>query len=409
MKVWITIWMILVLVNGVGCNEEEPTGPSTLAPVQIPVVEKTKNPPREKDPLAALRVGTKHRKDSREKTGVTEKDSIHQKDSLLLVARCQGAKLRVALEIGNTDRPYLDGDAFVKLAKTVSERALSMPLENEFITCDLMEASYWARDAQGGVDFVVRYPVEATATHSVWVVPDVGEPTRIEASEIPQGVFVGQLMRVAHYLGEYKGEVANGLRLLERALRMDGNNLDVLALYVEWMIDINPSTAHDRIQAFEDKNEVSNRTKLLRAQALFARGKKEDTAAGDALLAEVLAEEPSHGEARFHQAHRWVDKGERKEAMRAFRALLKDEPTLGMIRCTLGELLIQDGDKEGALKELDACLEFDGDDASARLQRAQLLISADRRDDAHADLKALKRLVPDDPAVGRLEKQLATP
>jgi thioredoxin-like negative regulator of GroEL len=409
MKGWISTWMILAVLAGVGCKNEEQAGPSTLAPVQIPVVQKPVTIPPGEDSLAGLRAGTQHRKTSREKTGVTDEGSIYQKDSSLVLVRCEGGKIRIAVEGGNTNHTYLDGEELVVLAKRVSERALSTPLENEFIACDLMEASYWARDAQGSADFVVRYPVEATETFSLWVVPDVGEPTRIEASEIPSRVFVGQLLRVAHYLGEYKGEIRNALILLERALRLDGANLDALALYVEWMVEFKPSTAYERILAFEEQNGVSNRTKLLRAQSLFARGQSEDAKVGDALLAEVLAVDPAHREARFHVAHRLMEKGDRKGALAAFRSLLEQEPALGMVRCTLGELLIQLGDSVAALKELDACLEFDEDDASARLQRADLLIAAGRLDEARADLTALKRLVPGDPAVGRLEKRLSTP
>ena len=99
-----------------------------------------------------------------------------------------------------------------------------------------------------------------------------------------------------------------------------------------------------------------------------------DTAAAEDLIATVLQEEPSNGEALILHARLSLHKGETANAIAALRTVLRDDPTSKRGLSLLAEAHIRAGDLELASETLRTLISVDPFNDAVRVQLANLLM-----------------------------------
>ncbi|HUG73200.1 MAG TPA: tetratricopeptide repeat protein [Steroidobacteraceae bacterium] len=137
------------------------------------------------------------------------------------------------------------------------------------------------------------------------------------------------------------------------------------------------------------------------AQGLVARNRlavqlvqKGDLPAAEALLAEVLAENPRDNDALILRAGIAMSRGETSAAITDLRAVLRDQPDAAPIMRALARAHQQDGDTELAEEALRSAAAANPLDVQSRFELASLLAASDRGSQA---LPVLEQLIKDAP------------
>lgn len=157
-----------------------------------------------------------------------------------------------------------------------------------------------------------------------------------------------------------------------------------------------PAKARTVYQQLVDEGE--NRAAVLDAKVRLAtldwtEGKKEDAKKG---LKGVLQENPRAAEALLLQGRIAMIQEDQKEAVQAFRSILKDQPERSDVQALLGEAYFLEGETTLARESLEKAVLLNRQEVGAARRLAQLDGIEGRRKEARLRLEAIVEKTPED-------------
>jgi Flp pilus assembly protein TadD len=327
-------------------------------------------------------------------------------DHAQLLGKCSGrANSEVLLVAGILHVPYREASAFQKIAERSAEKVLngaSPPPD-----CTISEVLYWARDADGGGDYVVRYPSAPGESVSLWFVDDSGQSSVVKPEAIPRRVFVDRFLRVASYKADFEEDVPGALGLIGEARRLDPSSARGMEVWLELVAGSDPRGALQELDSWEKGNGTTADLEATRAEILLGVGDIGEIRRAEELLLGILEKRPAHVKALAVLAERLRTRGDLDGALRNYRTLLEAHPTLAAPRYNVATLLQERGDVAGAIRELGAYLATYDEDLDALFLRTSLRLESGDVAGSATDFERLRKLAPQHPDVAELGKKLA--